>query len=114
MLTQDKQPSGPDYKNIWDKGWGGNLANYKRSNDIQDLLPRYVKKNEFIRFSKNYILPQDADFESNFVTVLRSHFACKYFGDVDEIYEFGCGTGLNLIHISELLPGKKLWGFRLV
>jgi hypothetical protein len=109
MLTQAKQPSGPEYKPMWDKGWRENLDLYKISRNLNDLLPKFVKVNEFIRFNGNYIIPRAPAFETNFVSVLRSHFVQKYFSGVDEIYEFGCGTGLNLVHVSSLLPGKKLW-----
>ena len=34
----------------------------------------------------------------------------KYFSNVENIYEFGCGTGFNLLRASEVFPEKNLYG----
>lgn len=102
---------GPDRKSVWEKGWLENLQSFENSNyDLNVLIPKFVKHKEIIRLKGNYIIPDDDNFETNFVTVLRTYLFQKYFHNVKTIYEFGCGTGLNLVSLSKLYPEKRLYG----
>lgn len=109
-LMSDLKISGSHRKDDWENGWKENLVDYIESNNINTLIPKFVKKNEVIRFQGNYILPLDSNFETNFVKILRYYLFSKYFNDIDVIYEFGCGTGLNLVALNELFPEKTLYG----
>ena len=42
--------------------------------------------------------------------MLRTYLFKKYFAEAPEIYEFGCGTGLNLVALAGMFPDKKLYG----
>ena len=44
------------------------------------------------------------------VKVLQSFIATEYFSSVDTIYEFGCGTGHNLIAFAKIFPSKRFIG----
>jgi cyclopropane fatty-acyl-phospholipid synthase-like methyltransferase len=55
-------------------------------------------------------MPANSDFETSFVTVLRTYLFRKYFLDAKAVCEFGCGTGLNLVALAKLYPEKKLYG----
>ena len=48
------------------------------------------------------------EFELNFVKVYHRWFLENYFHPFDNIYEFGCGTGFNLVVASEIFPNKNL------
>lgn len=102
--------SGPEYKDRWEKGWSENLRQYNQTGDVQELIPKFVKKNEVVRLGGNYVMPSNHEFETAFVTVLRNYLFKKYFKDVDSIYEFGCGTGHNLVSLAKLFPKKQLHG----
>ncbi len=103
--------SGPHKKPAWEKGWSENLHNFVESDfDLNELIPKFVKQKEIIRFRSNYIMPKDSNFETNFVRVMRYYLFNKYFSEVSKVYEFGCGTGLNLIALAELFPEKQLYG----
>ena len=110
FLFSNKQPSGPEYKVKWDFGWKENLVEYLLTGDISDLVPKFVKSNKLIRLNGKWILPQSSEFESNFVFIIRDYLFKKYFVNFDCIFEFGCGTGLNLVHLSSLFPTKQLIG----
>jgi SAM-dependent methyltransferase len=111
LLSDTLKVSGPHRKSDWEKGWSENLENFRSSNsDLNQLIPKFVKKKEVIRFRGNYIMPDDPNFETNFVTFLRYFLFGKYFSRASSVYEFGCGTGLNLVAVSELFPEKKLYG----
>jgi SAM-dependent methyltransferase len=102
---------GPDRKPVWEKGWSENLQNFINSNyDLNELTPKFVKPNEVMRLIDNYVMPKNPDFETSLVKVLRLYLFKKYFFNATAIYEFGCGTGLNLVALARLFPEKKLYG----
>lgn len=55
-------------------------------------------------YSDNYKL----DFE--FGCILQKTFFEMYFSKVEHIYEFGCGTGINLTDVASIFPQKHLHG----
>jgi hypothetical protein len=106
----DKKKSGPEYQNIWEKGWQENLDLFKSSGNISDLIPKFVRKSEFVRFQGSWISPEDPNFETNFVELLREVIFRKFFSNSPAIWEVGSGTGLNLVHLSRIFPEKDLVG----
>jgi len=110
-LFNDLKVSGEHRKEDWEKGWRENFNEYVQNDyDSISLIPKFVKRKEYIRFQGNYIFPANSNFETAFVTVLRKFLFEKYLKTFDVICEFGCGTGHNLLHLSELWPEKKLYG----
>ena len=49
-------------------------------------------------------------FEYNMLVVIEQWLFEKYLSDVESIYEFGCGTGHNLLRAREANPHAKLFG----
>ena len=111
-IHSDELPiAGPDRKPAWEKGWSENLRDFINSGfDLGQLIPKFVKRNEVVRLNGNYVMPANPDFETCFVRVLRTYLFRKYFSDAAAVYEFGCGTGLNLVELGQLFPEKKLYG----
>jgi predicted house-cleaning noncanonical NTP pyrophosphatase (MazG superfamily) len=95
FLLEYKKESGPEYREIWEKGWQQNLDSFIASGQLSDLIPRFVRKREMIRFKGRWICPVDAEFETNFVMVLRDAIFRENFSESTSIWEFGSGTGLN-------------------
>ncbi len=111
LLSDNLKVSGPQRKDDWDKGWSENFEGFvSKGHDLRELIPKFVRKREVIRFRGEYILPDDPDFETNFVRLLRCFIFTKYFRDSSKVFEFGCGTGLNLVALAGLFPEKKLVG----
>ena len=78
--------------------------------DLGELVPKFVRRASIKRLCGELILPENPDFEVDFVKVLRDVLFRKYFSDVKSVYEFGCGTGLNLVDLANIFPEKKLYG----
>ena len=110
FLSSQQEKSGPEYLKQWETGWAENLKLYLKSGALIDLVPKFVRRNELLRFNGQFIRPHDSNFETYFVTILRDTIFRKYFDKSSEIWEFGAGTGLNLVHLSRIFPGKKLFG----
>lgn len=102
--------SGPKRLKDWEKGWEENLKEFKRGRyNLDQLIPKFIK-GVYIRFNGNFINPENDSFETNFVTVMRYYLFSKYYNQTNTLYEFGAGTGLNLIAASQIFPTMKLIG----
>jgi len=114
IKTIDESPlsaSGKDRYEDWERGWGDNLREYAARNyDLAALVPKYMHKFPLRRLFSHYIEPLDKDFEVNFYTVYRHYLFQTYLAPYDPVYEFGCGTGYNLVIMARLFPGKRLFG----
>jgi hypothetical protein len=47
-------------------------------------------------------------FEIKMVKIFTNWYFKKYFYNVDNIYEFGAGTGYNLLELSKIYTEKKI------
>ena len=111
-IDRDEQKIGArGREKVWLDGWKENYSAYKESGfSDQALVPKFVRKGNPVRLNQKYVKPTDDQFELNFISVFRTWFLETYFSKVENIFEFGCGTGFNLIRASELFPEKNLFG----
>jgi len=112
-IESDHQVIGSQNReNEWFTGWKENLDEFIASHhDEEKLKPKFIRRNTIVRLNQQFIKPKDSsNFEYNFVKIFRHHILNNYFKDVDNIYEFGCGTGFNLLAASKLFPEKNLFG----
>ncbi len=112
ILDEPLVSSGPKRQEAWETGWEQNLQDYIDSNyDDETLIPYYYRRGRTVmRLWGDYILPQDSLFEAHFLSILQVIIAKTYFNDVPAIYEFGCGSGHNLLAFSRIVPGKVYHG----
>jgi len=112
----DTQIVGGDGRlDIWEKGWDKNLQDFIKSDfDLSKLVPRFIRPDSIVRFNGNYIEPINPNFELDYYSVFRLWLFTKYLSDVQTIYEFGCGTGFNLVALAQLYPDKILHGLDFV
>jgi hypothetical protein len=115
-IDLDQQVIGaPERKKVWDKGWEENLNEFISSNyDLNKLVPKFIRYGQPVRFNQQYIQPSDPTFELQFFIVFRQWLIKTYFTDISHIYEFGCGTGFNLVALAQLYPDKNLIGLDFV
>lgn len=103
--------SGRERKSSWEKGWGKNLEAFLASGgDEKALIPKYIHSRQPVRLHQQYILPEDESFEWDWYRVFRPWLFENHFQDVDTVYEFGCGTGFNLVELARLFPDKRFVG----
>jgi len=102
---------GDGRQDVWEKGWDENLQCFIKSDfDLSKLVPRFIRPDSILRFNGNYIKPINLNFELDYYSVFRLWLFKKYLSDVQTIYEFGCGTGFNLVVLAQLYPDKILHG----
>ncbi len=104
--------TGPQRISAWEKGWGENLQELIESGfDIDKLFPKYFRKHVSVRLNLKYVIPLDENFFVNATKLFRSWFFQKFFQNVKNIYEFGCGAAQHLAYLATIFPDKKLYGF---
>lgn len=94
----------------WESGWKQNFNKYKRYKKTKYLKPAFVRNSSLLRIKGKYIKPATNNFESKLFDIVRNVIFLKYFKNINNIYEFGCGTGHNLIALREIFPQKKYFG----
>lgn len=103
--------AGPSGKARWDKGWGENLEAFvSGGHDLSALMPKYYRSGQPLRLRQQYIVPEDPYFETKWYEIFRLWIFKTYLNEVDNIYEFGCGSGFNIATLAELYPDKEIHG----
>lgn len=115
-IKNDRQViAAPERKGVWEKGWAENLDAFRENGfDPRALVPKFLRENQPIRYNGDYILPSNAQFEYDYMTVFRLWLFQKYFATHKNIYEFGSGTGLNLVLLANLWPDRSYHGLDFV
>ena len=102
---------GPQREDLWERCWAENLENFVASEfELEALVPKFIKPGQPIRLNQRYVLPRNPAFELAFFRVCRAFYYQKYFSNVRSVYEFGCGTGFNLVALGTQMPDRKLYG----
>jgi len=116
-IKKDKQKIAANYrKKVWEDGWGENLKDFIKNRSKKNLIPKYyTRKNLGIfRLGGKLIKSDDKNFEVKILDIYRAWFLKNFFKDVDNIYEFGCGSGNNVFAASKIFPQKKITGLDFV
>ncbi len=111
----DKQIIGDNSrKKVWNDGWRENLDEFINNNyDLNKIIPKFFKPGPK-RYNLKYIQNNNPNFEFDYYSVFRQWLFKKYLNNYNHIYEFGSGTGFNLVALSQLFPDKKLYGLDFV
>lgn len=111
ILNDNQQISAPERTIQWESGWNENLRTYLASGGkFESLTPKFIRPAKAIRWGGKYYKPKDSYFELNYIKVLRTYLYEKYITGSSSIYEFGAGTGFNLLHFHQLDKKLRLVG----
>ena len=108
LNQKDIVKAGEHRKEEWEKGWGENLNELNIGE--KNVIPKYFAKHDILRWKQKFIRPIGKDFELNSLYVIQDWLFDKYIRDTETIYEFGCGTGHNLLHVWKINPNAEIWG----
>jgi hypothetical protein len=110
VLTDDTvKKAGPSRIKDWHNGWLENCNEFDNGL-LTSLIPKYFGKFPYVRWNKEIIKPRNKDFEYNMARILQYWLFEKFFLDVNHVYEFGCGTGHNLLRVNETCQNSKKIG----
>ena len=97
-------------KSRWDTGWGENLKAFQESNgDLDALIPKYIRPGEIIRLNGELVRSRDPNFELNWFKIFSRWFFLTHLSSYDTIFEFGCGSGINVAILAEMFPEKVIY-----
>lgn len=109
-LEKDLIKSGSHRKPVWNLGWNSNLESFMHTKDFASLEPGYFEKSKLLRLNKNWVHPSSPNAEQKLLNLIVQTFAIRLLKSCSSIYEFGCGTGHNLLALRKVLPGARLIG----
>lgn len=109
LLDSELIKAGKHRQDQWEKGWAGNLEAYEKDGK-GSIIPRYFGKHDVVRWKQEFLEPVSLNFEYNMLATIQYWLFDKYLRSVNSIYEFGCGTGHNLLRVREVNPKASLWG----
>ncbi|NTV49874.1 MAG: hypothetical protein HGB32_04490 [Geobacteraceae bacterium] len=105
-----KRPTAEN-QTVFQNGWH---ENYERSLSEgvswESLKPKYIKPFQYTSYMGDFIAPETPDFVDELFSIVLTNAFEKYLGSIDNIYEFGCGTGRYLYMLSKIFPEKSLVG----
>ena len=111
LLDPNLQQSGEHRLDQWESGWGENLELFLLNPENVDLIiPKYFNKYGAIRWRGRFIRPVSEKFECHSLAIIQDWLFDKYLRDVPAIYEFGCGTGHNLLRARGVNATASLCG----
>ena len=111
IYSSELTKAGEDRQPDWEQGWMENLQELIASGyNLDSLIPKYFKKNVPARLNLNYIMPISPNFVFSYTHVYRTWLFRKYFSNVLNIYEFGCGPAYHLAYLAKMYPEKGLVG----
>jgi SAM-dependent methyltransferase len=111
-ITSDRPTAVGEHRaKIWEACWSDNLQKFVDAGLRPDsLVPSFVTPGLPVRLRQDYALPAHPQYELRVLEICRAFLFDKYFRRAQAVYEFGCGSGFNLVALAEQLPGKKLCG----
>jgi SAM-dependent methyltransferase len=103
------QKAGEHRHQVWEQGWKENLDAFA-ADGLEALVPRFMRPSKIVRLNQDYVKVRNPRFELDFFAVLRMWLYRRYFSEATAVYEFGCGSGYNLLALARMYPTCELWG----
>ncbi|MCI8856689.1 MAG: class I SAM-dependent methyltransferase [Clostridiaceae bacterium] len=115
-IQQDTQIVGTEERTqVWQDGWNEILQRFIESGcRLDSLQPQYYREHTPIRLHKDFVVSDNPRFEYELQQFIKESVFQQYLSDVSNIYEFGCGTGYNLVMLARMFPEKQLYGLDFV
>jgi len=114
IATDTQLVGAPERTEVWYKGWLESLEEFKLKGDPIALRPKYVKPTHYMRYKRQFICTEDPYFEWYYLQLYTQCLFQMFLKPFEYVYEFGCGTGHNLLSLSRLFPDKSCTGFDFV
>lgn len=110
LLEEKLEEAGEHRLKRWNEGWGENLELFQKEKALNAVRPGYFDKISFVRWKQDWVFPLSQDFEYRMLAVIQDWLFDKYFRAATDIYEFGCGTGHNLLRARDVNADARLFG----
>lgn len=96
----------------WNSGWDENGLEFENTKNPGALIPKYFGKFDTIRLDGSFRKILKKETELHTLRVLQRYLYEKYCNGYKNFYEFGCGTGHNLLELSRMANNEvEIYGF---
>lgn len=100
---------------LWNKEWDEIYKDFTNDNyNLEKLVPKFITNSQSahqpLRYDNKLIIPVSNTFWIDYYSIFRQWLFKTFLSGINYVYEFGCGTGYNLVALSQLYPDKKLYG----
>jgi hypothetical protein len=103
--------AGADDPEVWERGWAELAAQLEHQRvTTQTLRPQYFHATVPCRLFGTLVEQVSPDFEYWVGLCVRFAIFAEFLQDRRHVIEFGCGTGINLLLMTELRLGTRLVG----
>ncbi len=103
--------SGENDSAVWERGWGQIRDVVAREGfNLRSLKPQYFRNQMVLRLAGDYACAPNDTFVTDVDVLLRRIAYSRYLAGSTSVLELGCGTGLNLLLLRDILPQAKLVG----
>ena len=109
-LLSELPKAGVHRQNDWESGWGQNLEDLERNSDETSIIPKYFNKFNLVRWRQELIAPVHKNMEHQMLGFILDWISDEFLADFSNIYEFGAGTGHNLLRFRKRNDSATLWG----
>lgn len=111
LARSDLQKTGKHRQSIWELAWKAQVEKFSSKNfSRQSLIPDFMSATPIVRFQGRYIRPGHSQFEFELFDVFRSWLFQTYCQDTPVLYEFGCGSGFNLVALADVNTDIQMIG----
>ena len=111
-IDQGFSAVGSHRADIWESAWADVMNSFLSSGmNPKALIPNFISSFDYLRYNGKYIKPEVKGFELFFFEVFRDWLFSEYASECDTVYEFGSGSGFNLVNLASKFPEKELVGF---
>jgi hypothetical protein len=116
LRTEDDACPRPKEQNrmAFERGWGENLELLKASSPEgyeAALKQKYYRGSKFFRYRDSLVVTDNLQLEYELSVIARLCLFHRYLRDAAYVYELGCGSCINLLLLSQLMPETRLIGF---
>lgn len=109
-LLSELPTAGVNRYKDWELGWGQSLLDFERRSDETALIPQYFNKFNSVRWRQKLVAPVNKNMEAWMLGFILDWISDELLGDFSNIYEFGAGTGHNLLRFRKRHESTMLWG----
>lgn len=111
LARSDLQKTGTHRQSIWELAWKAQVEKSSSKKFSRDsLIPDFMSVTPIVRFQGRYIRPEHPQFEFLLFDVFRSWLFKRYCRNAPVLYEFGCGSGFNLVALCDVNPNIQMIG----
>ena len=110
LFKDDLVSAGEHRIGEWEKGWKENLDAFKKTKDINSIIPRYHGKHKLLHWKQDIIRPLVPNFDYHIHILLVDWVIETFLSKLDNLYEFGCGPAYHLLRARRFNPSQHLVG----